>query len=244
MVAGGARPHLTAMDVIGHAPLFTALAWVIAALGAFTALDLAERARIAARRDWVWLSAAGLALGAGIWAMQFVDTVALRLTDPGRYGMGLGAVSLVLALTASVGGVFAVTWGLGRRYTLAVAGTMMGLGITAMEYLALTGLRAATGGGWNGWLVLASTMLAIAAATAVLWLMSRPLPLWQKATGAAATALMLFAMHYAATAAAGDGGAPAAIAGGAAAPSMLATGMALMVMGLLTMALALALIDR
>ncbi len=244
MVDRHRRSHLTAMNVAGHDPLFMTLAWAIAALGTYTALDLAERARTAARRRWMWLNAAGLALGAGIWAMHFVATITYRAPSPSDYGLGLNVVAFALAVAASIGGLFAVKWGWPRRHTLAVAGTLMGLAIAAMHQLGPGSLRAAASSGWNGWLVLASMILAVATATAVLWLARRPLATWQKVTGGMTTALALVVMHYATTGAAGLGGAVARSAGEASAPPMLATGIALMVMGLLIMALALALIDR
>src|SRR5258708_15974991 len=84
-----------------------ALSIVVAALASYTALDLGGRvaaARGLARR--VWLAAAAITMGGGIWSMHFVAMLALIMPTPMSYDIGLTTLSLVLAMFVTGGGFY------------------------------------------------------------------------------------------------------------------------------------------
>src|SRR2546429_2118258 len=66
-----------------HNPYLVALSILVAAFASYTALDLGGHvaaARGLARR--VWLGAAAITMGGGIWSMHFVATPAHEVTQP------------------------------------------------------------------------------------------------------------------------------------------------------------------
>ena len=128
----GARPG----DLVGHHdPLLVALSVVIAALGSYTALDLASRMRPSERglrRLWLLLSAA--AMGGSIWSMHFVAMLAFSLPVPVAYDARLTLFSLIAAILVTAIGLSIVARAPGRTRNIAGAGAFMGLGVAAMHY--------------------------------------------------------------------------------------------------------------
>ena len=83
-----------------HDSTLVALSIIVAVLTSFTALSLSSRVR-ASRGSMrrLWLIAATIALGGGIWSMHFVAMLAFRM--PGMemsYDLALTVVSLAMAL--------------------------------------------------------------------------------------------------------------------------------------------------
>ena len=77
-------------------PYLVALSILVAILASYTALDLGGR--VAAARGLargVWLAAAAITMGGGIWAMHFVAMLAFILPIPMSYDIGLTTLSLV-----------------------------------------------------------------------------------------------------------------------------------------------------
>ena len=95
----GARPG----DLTGsHDGLLVTLSILIAAVGSYTALDLASRVRVSdpgSRHFWLWLSAT--AMGGGIWSMHFVAMLAFQLETPIGYDTLLTLASLITAIIVS-----------------------------------------------------------------------------------------------------------------------------------------------
>jgi NO-binding membrane sensor protein with MHYT domain len=74
VVTGTYNPHLVALSIL------------VAAFAAYTAFDLGGRVsatRIAAPR--VWLVAAAIAMGGGIWSMHFIAMLAFNMPIPMSY---------------------------------------------------------------------------------------------------------------------------------------------------------------
>jgi NO-binding membrane sensor protein with MHYT domain len=74
-----------------HNPYLVALSILVASFASYTALDLAARAGAArglARR--LWLVAAAITMGGGIWSMHFVAMLAFIMPIPVSYDIGLG----------------------------------------------------------------------------------------------------------------------------------------------------------
>ena len=94
-----------------HDMFLVILSILIAMFASFTALSLATRMRTS--RGWMrdmWVTAAAIALGGGIWSMHFVAMLAFTMPDlVMRYDLALTLLSLVLALTFTWAGFWVVS---------------------------------------------------------------------------------------------------------------------------------------
>ncbi|MFC3671506.1 MHYT domain-containing protein [Novosphingobium pokkalii] len=182
-----------------HEANLVVLSILIAVFASFTALSLAGRVRAgqgAARR--VWLVAAAVALGGGIWAMHFVAMLAFRL--PGMdmgYDLGLTLLSLAIAIAFTGAGFATLDSTAQSRGRLAAAGLCMGLGVVAMHYVGMAAMRMNAAMHYDPvWLAI-SVVIAIGAATAALWFAGRDQALGMRLGAAGLMGLAIAGMHYA-----------------------------------------------
>src|SRR5205823_1621510 len=122
-----------------HNPYLVALSILVAAFASYTALDLGGHvaaARGLARR--VWLGAAAITMGGGIWSMHFVGMLAMRGHAELSYDRLYVALSIVIAIGASTAALWLAfrTTDLGQKL---VAAVVMGLAISGMHYTAMRG---------------------------------------------------------------------------------------------------------
>src|SRR6201988_4505857 len=123
-------------------PYLVALSVLVACLASYTALDLNAHvgpARGFARR--VWLAAAALTIGGGIWSMHFIGMLAFIMPTPMSYEIGLTTLSLVVAMFVTGGGFFVISRHSGSMLRLVLGGIFMGLGIVAMHYIGMASMR-------------------------------------------------------------------------------------------------------
>ena len=154
-----------------HDPYLVALSILVASFASYTALDLSGHvgpARGFARR--VWLVAAALTMGGGIWSMHFVGMLAFIMPTPMSYDIGLTILSLVVAIFVTGGGFYVI----GRRSAsplrLVLSGISMGLGIAAMHYTGMAAMRGHAELSYDPLFVALSLFIAIGASTVALWL--------------------------------------------------------------------------
>lgn len=185
--------HQTSLTIV-------ALSVGVSIFASFTALNLSGRLLSAsprARPWWIW--AAALALGGGTWAMHFLGMLAMTMEV--TYDIRLTALSLLIPVLASRGGLNIICRsGLGRR-PLVGAGLLVGTGIVAMHYIGMAAMRtpghavtydpALTGG---------AVVIALAAATAALWLAFRTHDIGQRMAGSIVMGFAISGMHYTAMA--------------------------------------------
>jgi PAS domain S-box-containing protein len=178
-------------------PYLVALSILVASFASYTALDLgghAGAARGVARR--VWLVAAAIIMGAGIWSMHFIGMLAFVVPIPMSYDIGLTTLSLVVAIVVT-GGAFYV---IGRQgaspLRLVLSGVFMGLGIVAMHYTGMAAMQGHAELGYDWFFVALSVAIAIGASTTALWLAFRTTDLWQKLIAALVMGLAISGMHY------------------------------------------------
>jgi NO-binding membrane sensor protein with MHYT domain len=121
------------------------LSVLVAIFASYTALDLAGR--IHASRGWIrriWLSAAAVAMGGGIWAMHFIAMLAFSM--PGMtvaYDPGLTLLSLLLAVAVTGAGFLVMARSPNSPVMIASAGLFMGLGVVGMHYMGMAAMRMA-----------------------------------------------------------------------------------------------------
>ena len=111
-------------------PYLVALSILVACFASYTALDLSGHvgpARGFARR--VWLVAAALTMGGGIWSMHFVAMLAFIMPIPMSYDIGLTTLSLVVAIFVTGVGFYVISRQSASPLRLVLSGIFMGLGI-------------------------------------------------------------------------------------------------------------------
>ncbi|WP_404710428.1 MHYT domain-containing protein [Sphingomonas sp. MMS24-J13] len=172
---------------------------LIAIAASFTALSLAGRLR--ASNGWmrrVWLGAAAIALGGGIWSMHFVAMLAFRI--PGmqmNYSLSLTLLSLVIALAFTAGGFAVMNWEKISRGRIAGAGLLMGSGVVAMHYLGMTAMRMPARLSYEPFWLATSVLIAVGAAIVALWLAARDQTPGVRLVASGVMGLAIAGMHYA-----------------------------------------------
>jgi len=190
-----------------EAPLVL-LSVLVAIFASYTALRLAERVRNSHVTAGRWVAGGAFAMGTGIWGMHFVGMLAFRLPIPLGYDLGITLLSWLLPIPVSA----IALWQLGQARLspaqLARCGILLGLGINAMHYVGMAAMRMDPSIVYAPWLVAASVAIAIAAATAALWIGFRlrasasPRVLLYRCSAAVVMGFAIVGMHYTGMAAA------------------------------------------
>src|ERR1700687_4527437 len=178
-------------------PYLVALSILVACFASYTALDLSAHAGPArgfARR--VWLAAAALTMGGGIWSMHFVAMLAFIMPTPMSYDIGLTTLSLVVAIFVTGGGFYVISRQSASPLRLALSGIFMGLGIAGMHYTGMAAMRGHAELSYDLLFVALSLVIAICASPVALWLAFRPTDLGQKLVAAVVMGLAISGMHY------------------------------------------------
>ena len=180
-----------------HDPYVVALSILVASFASYTALDLGGHvgaARGLARR--VWLVAAAITMGGGIWSMHFVAMLAFKMPIPMSYDIGLTILSLVVAIFVTSGGFYVISRQSASPLHLVLSGIFMGLGIAAMHYTGMAAMRGHAEISYDPLFVALSLVIAIGASTVALWLAFRTTDLGQKLVAAVVMGLAISGMHY------------------------------------------------
>jgi PAS domain S-box-containing protein len=139
------------------------LSVVVATLGAYVAVEIAQRARAAeGRRRIVWTLGGALALGLGIWSMHFVGMLALRLPVPVWYDAPLIVFSAVVAVAGSLIAFLIFNRAVVKPWLLGIASVFMGFAIAGMHYAGMIGIRTSSHVLYDPLIVGASVGVAIA----------------------------------------------------------------------------------
>src|SRR3984893_15583486 len=157
-----------------HDPYLVALSILVASFASYTALDLSGHVGAAqgfARR--VWLGAAAITMGGGIWSMHFIGMLAFVMPIPMSYDIGLTTLSLLVASFVTGGGFYVISRQSASLLRLALSGIFMGLGIAAMHYTGMAAMRGHAELSYDRLFVALSLVIAIGASTVALWLAFR-----------------------------------------------------------------------
>ena len=154
-----------------YEPLLVFVSILVAILASYTALSLAMRVRQAqGRAPYFWIAGGALAMGSGIWAMHFIGMLAFRLPMPVGYDPLITFVSWLLPVVASGLALWHVRHREFRRRQLAWSAILMGLGINAMHYTGMAGMRMDPAITYTPWLFALSVAIAIGASALALQL--------------------------------------------------------------------------
>src|ERR1700681_2967579 len=197
-LASGLKIGAIPMVVTGtYDPYLVALSVLVASFASYTALGLighVAAARGLVRR--VWLVAAAITMGGGIWSMHFIGMLAFVMPIPMSYDIGLTALSLLVAIFVTGGGFYVISRQSASPLRLVLSGIFMGLGIAAMHYTGMAAMRGHAELSYDRLFVALSLIIAIGASTAALWLAFRTTDLWQKLAAAVVMGLAISGMHY------------------------------------------------
>jgi PAS domain S-box-containing protein len=183
---------------------------VVATLGAYVAVEVAQRVRAAhGRRRILWTCGGALALGLGIWSMHFVGMLALQLPVLIWYDALFIFLSAVAAVVGCAIAFVIFNRATVSRWLLVLASVFMGLAIAGMHYIGMAGMRMSAYVSYDPLIVAASLGIAIIFSFAALALTRNLIDTpvmpraWLKKAGA--SLLLGFAvtgMHYTGMAAA------------------------------------------
>ncbi|MGR4928044.1 MHYT domain-containing protein [Bradyrhizobium sp. CAR08] len=188
-------------------PSLVALSILVAGFASYTALDLGERVALAQGPTHhiptqrvpthpIWLAAAALTMGGGIWSMHFVAMLAFELPMPVSYDVGLTVFSLVLAILGTSGSFYVISSPGAWRPRVVLSGVFMGLGILAMHYTGMAAMRGPVQLSYDPLWFALSVIVAIGAATAALWLAFGTGGAGQKLAAAIIMGVAISGMHY------------------------------------------------
>ena len=178
-------------------PYLVALSILVACVASYTALDLSGHvapARGFARR--VWLVAAALTMGGGIWSMHFIAMLAFVMPIPMSYDIGLTIFSLVVAIFVTGIGFYVIRRQSASPLRLVLSGIFMGLGIAGMHYTGMAAMRGNVVLSYDPLFFALSLVIAIGASTVALWVAFRTTDLGQKLVAAVVMGLAISGMHY------------------------------------------------
>ncbi|AKV07095.1 diguanylate phosphodiesterase [Pseudomonas fluorescens NCIMB 11764] len=158
-----------------HDPFLVLLAYLVACVGGFATLDMAERVghseNPASQRLWRWVGSACLA--GGIWAMHFIGMLAFQAPVEINYELPITIASLLIALSASWLAMLVLSHPHLNIWQYAQASICIGLGIATMHYVGMAAMRSNAMTYYQPGLFTLSIVIAIAASFAALLLSSR-----------------------------------------------------------------------
>ncbi len=148
------------------------LSLLVAVLGAYTALGLADPIAVTrGRARALWLGGGALALGLGIWGQHFVGMLAYGLPIPIAYDGAVVAVSLVGTVTAAAAGLFLVRYHQPlSAVPLAAASALVGIAVVSLHYTGMAAVRTAAMPVDDPLLLALAVAIAIAGSGLALWL--------------------------------------------------------------------------
>jgi NO-binding membrane sensor protein with MHYT domain len=188
---------MTMVITATYDPYLVALSILVAGFASYTALDLGGRVALAQGPTHpIWLAAAALTMGAGIWSMHFVAMLAFMLPMPVSYDVGLTVLSLLLAILGTSGSFYVISRPGAWRPRLVLSGVFMGFAILAMHYTGMAAMRGPVELSYDPLWVALSVIVAIGAATAALWLAFGTTDPGQKLAAAIVLGFAISGMHY------------------------------------------------
>jgi len=192
-----------------HELLLRSGTWCVAAIAAYVALDLTGRTvMFGGGHQRPWLSVGALAMGCGIWAVQFFGMKELSLPLTLRYDLLLNLLCWTGAVLVSLLALYIVSRIDSGSLGAAGGGVVLGAGICLVHYGCMYALHLTPQIGYDSELFSASVFIAVAASIAGLAI---GFPVWDlpptqfvaaKLLAALLVAIAICGTHYTAVAAA------------------------------------------
>ena len=127
---------------VEHDGRLVVLAVAICLLSSIVAISLFHRAQATRGRvQVIWLALDTATVSSGIWATHFVAMLAYNPGFGFSYDVFLTVLSLILAIGATSAGLSVALWG-SFRWSAAMGGAIVGVGVSAMHYTGMAALEA------------------------------------------------------------------------------------------------------
>ncbi|MEV7090991.1 MHYT domain-containing protein [Streptomyces sp. NPDC093085] len=159
------------IDGFNYGAVTPVAAYLMAVLGGALGLRCTTRS-LRTEDSWKpgWLGLGATSIGSGIWTMHFIAMIGFQVEEaPVSYDIPTTVLSLVVAIVMVGVGIFVVGYRGATRATLITAGTVTGLGVAAMHYIGMAGMRLNGELHYETVTVVLSVVIAVVAATAALW---------------------------------------------------------------------------
>ena len=176
-----------------HDLRLVALAGVLCFFACASAMTLVSRARHAhGHMQGVWIIAAGVVAGSGIWGTHFVAMLAYQSGFPVAYDPALTILSIIIA---------AILCGVGFAMSLNrpgpfVGGAVTGAAISAMHYVGMAAVRVPALAIWDWHYVLSSALIGIGAMAFGMQVVDRGKSWRSDTAGALIFTLAICSMHF------------------------------------------------
>jgi NO-binding membrane sensor protein with MHYT domain len=151
--------------------LLVAYSFVIASLTGYCGIEMTSRVRRAAENKGVWIAAAALAFGTGVWGMHFMGMVALMLPVPVTFDTWITFGSWLVAVLVSGVGFYVIRDGV-RIGSWLLASALMAAGVCLMHYGGMYAMRMGDGLSYRPLLFWISVGIAFGASAAALLIMT------------------------------------------------------------------------
>ena len=170
------------------------VAGLVSFLSAAVGYDLLARARL--ERPLLWLSAAAVVTGSGVWATHFIAILAYDPGVPIAFGIVTTALSGIAGMLVSGFG-FAVLIHAGKDPTLApLAGIIIGGGVAVLHYVGMAAFVVPGVIVWSPGLVLWSIGIGCAFGAGSAWLFHRSTTVRQRLVAAFVLTLAVCSHHF------------------------------------------------
>jgi PAS domain S-box-containing protein len=155
--------NVSDITIVGfHDYRLVTLSVFIAILASYAALDLSGRVTSArGQARLLWLSGGAVAMGIGIWSMNYIGMLAFHLPVPVQYDWPTVLLSLLAAIFASAVALFVVSRRKMGLLRATLGSIFMGGGIAAMHYIGMAAMRLPAMCHYSSALVIVSVVLAM-----------------------------------------------------------------------------------
>jgi signal transduction histidine kinase len=174
------------------------LAGLICVLAAFTAFSLLRRAAAAPspRARLVWLSAAAIVAGSGVWTTHFVAMLAYTSHLPIRFDVLLTVFSVVMAISISFVGLAFALQAEGRTPLVALGGAIVGAAVGSMHFIGMSAMEVPAEFMWDGATVVTSLLIGMVMASLALTTVFRRSDLRHRLGGTLLLVLGIVGLHF------------------------------------------------
>lgn len=186
------------------------LSIVVAIIGAYVGIEIAQRVRASeGRRRARWTYAGAIALALALWSTHFVGMLALQPAVPTWYDLLLIVASIIAAVVAAAIAFIVFNRASAGLPLLALASILMGTAIAGMYYTGMQGMRMGGSIVYDPRIIALSVGIAIVFSLASLWVTRKLLDIapesrsfFRRAGAAFLLAVPVVAMQYTGMAAA------------------------------------------
>ncbi|HWY15583.1 MAG TPA: response regulator [Rhizomicrobium sp.] len=185
--------HVLACITDQHDLRLVALAGILCFFASATAMSMVGRAqRTVGQTRLIWLAAAGVVAGCGIWATHFVSMLAYQTGLPTEYDAILTIFSALIAIVLSAVGY----WMAVGRPGPVIGGAVAGVAIGAMHYVGMEAVRMPADAVWDFRYVFASIVVGVGLMTVAMRVAIRKKSSRGTLASAALFTIAIVAMHF------------------------------------------------